>query len=354
MVIALAVHHKVALVVAAGHQCHVAHVDGGPEQGVGGVHLRSVPRVLHAAGPLAAVGLLANGTQVAAHAYQCAGQAPGLRGLAHHFHGVALAHAAHIQRHLRVGQVHGLGLLVDHYIVDVAVLGCGFQLLLSGQGVVGLVLVALGGLTVVVPDVQHAAHGHVQLAVCGVVHLLSQLQHGQDAVIHLHGGFAGVVVDSFHIHHAVVVVVDVVQLVVRDQVSVQGFHLLSELFLALAVGDHLGDGVEHIIEDGAVAGQLLLGLGGTAGQHTQTEHRRQQSGGEAVEQGGFHRVWFSFAAVKAVCSSCRWASRSPNTQLRLAGVTTALRGMFTCACFIRSSRVSTSLSLKLASTRADG
>ena len=214
--IALAVHHKVALVVAAGHQCHVAHVDGGPEQGVGGVHLRSVPRVLHAAGPLAAVGLLANGTQVAAHAYQCAGQAPGLRGLAHHFHGVALAHAAHIQRHLRVGQVHGLGLLVDHHIVDVAVLGCGFQLLLSGQGVVGLVLVALGGLAVVVPDVQHAAHGHVQLAVCGVVHLLSQLQHGQDAVIHLHGGLAGVVVDGFHIHHAVVVVVDVVQLVVRD------------------------------------------------------------------------------------------------------------------------------------------
>ena len=85
----------------------------------------------------------------------------------------------------------------------------------------------------------------------------------------------------------------------------QGFHLLGELFLALAVGDHLGDGVEHIIEDGAVAGQLLLGLGGTAGQYTQTEHRRQQSGGEAVEQGGFHRVWFSFAAVKAVCSSCR-------------------------------------------------
>ena len=85
----------------------------------------------------------------------------------------------------------------------------------------------------------------------------------------------------------------------------QGFHLLGELFLALAVGDHLGDGVKHIIEDGAVAGQLLLGLGGTAGQYTQTEHRRQQSGGEAVEQGGFHRVWFSFAAVKAVCSSCR-------------------------------------------------
>ena len=68
--------------------------------------------------------------QVDDHAYQCAGQAPSLRSLAHHFHGVALAHAAHIQRHLRVGQVHGLGLLVDHYIVDVTVLGCGFQLLL--------------------------------------------------------------------------------------------------------------------------------------------------------------------------------------------------------------------------------
>jgi hypothetical protein len=34
VVVALAVHHKVALVVAAGHQCKVAHVDGRAENGV--------------------------------------------------------------------------------------------------------------------------------------------------------------------------------------------------------------------------------------------------------------------------------------------------------------------------------
>ena len=353
MVVALAVHHIISLVVAAGHQRHIADVDGAGEHGVGGVVVRSVPGVLHAAGPLGAVGLGANGADVAAHAHQRAGQAPGLGGLAGHLGGVALAHAAHIQRHFRVGQVDRLCVFVNDKVVDVAVLGGGFQLLGGGQLVVGLVLVGLGGFAVVVPDAQHAAHGDVQLAVRGLVHPVGQLQHGQDAVIHFNGGLARVVVDGLHVGDAVVVVVDVVELVVGNQVGVQSVHLGVEFVLAVAVGNDGGDGVEHVVEDGGVA--LLGGLfGAAARQQAQAERPGQQGGQQAFGAGQFHKGLLSFAAVKAACSSCRWASRSPNTQLRLEEVTTALSGMVTCACFIRSSRVSTSFSLKLARTTAGG
>ena len=352
MVVALAVHHKVALVVAAGHQRKVAHVDGRAEDGVGvGIHLRSVPRVLHTACPLAAVRLCADGAQVAAYAHQCAGQAPGFGGAADHLHCVALAHTAHVQRHLRVGQIDRFGLLVNDKVVDIAVLGSGLQFLLRGQGVVGLGGVFLGGFAVVVPDAQHAAHGNVDLAAGQVVHLPRQLQHGEDAVIYLYRGFAGVFVDGLNVHNAVVVIVDIVELVVGDQILMQRLHLGVELFLALAVGDDLRHCVEHIIKDGGVPGQLLFGL--AADQQAKAQHRRQQCSGYAGDA-ALHTVWLSFAALKAVCSSCKCASRSANIQLRFAGVTTALSGMVTCACRIRSSRVSTSLSRKFASTSAEG
>ena len=106
-----------------------------------------------------------------------------------------------------------------------------------------------------------------------------------------------------------------------------------------------------IIKDGGVPGQLLFGL--AADQQAKAQHCRQQCSGHAGDA-ALHTVWLSFAAVKAVCSSCKCASRSANIQLRFAGVTTALSGMVTCACRIRSSRVSTSLSRKFASTSAGG
>ena len=229
--------------------------------------------------------------------------------------------------------------------------GC-FQLFHGGQLVVGIRLGGFGSFAVIVPDIQHAAHGNVQLAVGGLVHLVGQLQHGEDAVVHLHRSAAGIVVDGLDVGHAGVIVVDIIQLVIGNKVCVQGIHLGVEFFLALAVGDHLRYGIEHIIKNGGIAGKLFL-FGGTACQQAQAEHPGQQ-GADETFCAGLHTVWFSFAAVKAACSSCRWASRSPNTQLRLEGVTTALSGMVTCACFIRSSRVSTSFSLKLARTTAGG
>ena len=53
----------------------------------------------------------------------------------------------------------------------------------SGSLVVRLVRVGFGGLAVVVPDAEDAAHGDVQLAVCGVVHLPGQFQHPEDLII---------------------------------------------------------------------------------------------------------------------------------------------------------------------------
>ena len=78
-------------------------------------------------------------------------------------------------------------------------LGGSIQLVLRGQLVVAVVGVGEGSFTIIVPDVEHTAHGDVQLAVGGVVHGLGQLQHPQDLVVHGHGGKAGVVVDGLDV-----------------------------------------------------------------------------------------------------------------------------------------------------------
>ena len=185
-------------------------------------------------------------------------------------------------------------------------LGGSFQLFHGGQPIIVIRLVDTGFLAVVVPDVQHAAHGDVQLAVRGLVHPVGQFQHGEDAVVHFHGGFAGIVVDGLDIGHTGIIVVDVKELVVADKVGVERAHLGSEIFFALAVGDDLCHRIEHIVKDGAVAGQLLLLFGGTtACQQAQAQRPGQQGTDKTFCAGQFHTGWFSFAAVKAVCSSCR-------------------------------------------------
>ena len=144
-------------------------------------------------------------------------------------------------------------------------LGGGGQLLLRGKLVVGVVVIGKGGFAVVVPDVQHAAHGDVQLATRSVVHLLGQFQHPQNFVVHRDGGLARVVIDGFDVHDAVIVVVDVVELVVFQQVCVKGGHLSVEVLFAVAVGDDLRHGVEGIVEDGGVALRAVGGAGSAAG-----------------------------------------------------------------------------------------
>ena len=262
MVVAHAVHDVVPLVVAAGDEGHVAHVDAGDVGRAGGVDLRGIPRVFHAARPLGAVGFCADGAEVAAHADEGAGQAPGLSSLRHHLDGIALAHAAHIEGHGGVGEVDRLGLLVDDEVRNITVLCSGIQRFLRGQLVVRLAFGGLGGLTAVVPDTEDAAHGDVQLAVCGVVHLPGQLQHPEDLIVHLNRGSARVVVDGLDVHHAVVVVVDVVETVVFQQVGVEGVHLAVELLLAVAVGDDLRYGVKRVVKDGAVPLGIRAHAGG--------------------------------------------------------------------------------------------
>lgn len=81
MVVAHTVQRR-ALVVAAGHKGKVTHLDGGYSGAAAvGVNLGGVPRVFHAALPTRAVRLGADGPQVAAHADEGTGQAPGFGGL---------------------------------------------------------------------------------------------------------------------------------------------------------------------------------------------------------------------------------------------------------------------------------
>src|SRR5699024_10256872 len=226
-----------------------------------------------AALPGLTLGLCAHRAQVAAHAQGKADQAPRLGGLADLLDRVALAHAAHVQAHLGVGQVDGAGLPVNDEVVDVAVLGGGFQFFLGGQAVVLVGGVGLGGLPVVVPDGEDAAHGDVQFAAGGVVHFDGQFEHINDPLVHLDRRDAGVVVDGFDVVDALVIVVNIVEPVVGDQIVVEGLHLLVELGLAVAVGDGLGHGVEHVeIVGGEPLGAVAdggFGLAAAAGQQSQ-------------------------------------------------------------------------------------
>ena len=93
-----------------------------------------------------------------------------------------------------------------------------------------------------------------------ITRITAALQHGEDAVVHLYRGFPGVFVDGLNVHNAVVVAVDIVELVVGDQILMQRLHLGVELFLALAVGDDLRHRVEHIIKDAGGVGSRCPAL----------------------------------------------------------------------------------------------
>ena len=139
----------------------------------------------------------------------------------------------------------------------IAVLGGGIQSLLFGQLVVRLVRVGFGGLAVVVPDAEDAAHGDVQLAVRGLVHLVGQLQHGQDAVIHLHGGFAGVVVDGFNVIYTIIIIVNIKQLMIFLHGIFCQMLIFRKLFLTLRADCNAGNGIKIIQILGTVRCHLL-------------------------------------------------------------------------------------------------
>ena len=284
VVVALAIHLIEALVVAAGHQGHVLHVNGYQVGRV--VHhltgqLHRGPGVLDACGPPGAVRLVADGAHVAAHAQNGAGKATLLGGPGDHFHRVALAHAAHVQLQLVIGKVNGTGLFVQHQIVDAAVLVGSGQLLHRGQ--LGVVRVVEARLPVVVPDAQHRAEGHVHLAAGGFVHLFGFHQQVHNAVIHRHRALGRAVVQIIQVGHALVVVVDIVQLVVFGQILMQSVHLPVPFLLAGGVADHGGHGVEHIIPAGGVflpAGHGRVG----AGRGSLRDGNRRGSGAAAAGQ----------------------------------------------------------------------
>ena len=224
---------------------------------------------------------MADGAHVAAHAQNGAGKAALLGGPGYHLHRVALAHAAHIQLQLVVGKVDGAGLFIQHQIVDAAMLAGSGQLLRGGQ--LGAVRVVEARLPVVVPDAQHRAEGHVHLAAGGLVHFLGFHQQVHDPVIHLHRALGGAVVQVVQVGHALVVVVNVVQLVVFGQILMQGVHLLVPFLLAGGVADHGGHGVEHIIPAGGVflpAGHGRVG----AGRGSLRDGNRRGSGAAAAGQ----------------------------------------------------------------------
>ena len=82
---------------------------------------------------------------------------------------------------------------------------------------------------------QHAAQHDVRHAAGLLVHIAAEEQQVYYALVHLDGLAPGVVVDGLDVVDALVVVIDVVELVVFAQLVAEGGHGLRELLLALRV-----------------------------------------------------------------------------------------------------------------------
>ena len=178
-----------------------------------------------------------------------------------------------------------------------------------GQGRIARKLRRVGvvdpGLARVVPEREDAAHHHVRAPVRPLIHIAAEEQQVDDSPVHLDGAFPGVVVDGPDVVYALVLVVDVVQLVVLAQLVAEGGDGLGELLLALGVAEHGGHRVEQLQELGLVA--LLPGAGAVRPARRPRRVRLRGAAGECEQQGGEQQPPPPAAGV---CAWGTWFTRS--------------------------------------------
>ena len=132
--------------------------------------------------------------------------------------------------------------------------------------------VGLGGGAGIVPQGQQPPHGHIGAPVGEGVHFLGLGQQVKDLRLGGRRAMGGGLVQVVQVGHAIVVIVDVEQLVIAGQVLMQLDHLLVPGLLAFGVALHLGHRVEHVKPGDGVLLPALHGRvggslpGGTAGQ----------------------------------------------------------------------------------------
>ena len=129
----------------------------------------------------------------------------------------------------------------------------------------------------VVPELQHTAHGNIYGPAGEDIIVLAVLEQADDPPVHFHRGDARLVVDSFQVVYAGVVIVDIKELVVFQQLIMDLLGLGLKGLLGLGVAQDGGDGVKQRQERGLIlpGRGLLRRGGGAAGQH---QRRKGQCG----------------------------------------------------------------------------
>ena len=213
--------------------------------------LRPAVRVLYADHPGRAVRLRPRGPHVPADADQVALW----QAFADLFRSVALGHRADVQPRLGVRYFHRPRLGVYHHRVKVAVLrGCLERSLVRELPALG----EFPGLARIVPELQHAAHGDVQLAARRVVHLAAEQQQVYYPLVDLDGTLPRRVVYRLYVVYALVLVVDIVEPVVLLQPRLQFFGYGAKFLLRLRVADHGRHGVEKLEKARLISRELRL------------------------------------------------------------------------------------------------
>jgi len=215
----------VALIVAAGHKRAGAVLADGEQAAV-------AAGILDADPPGRAVRFLMDRAVVAAGVDSAGDDVPAFQHLRDLFRRVALGDAADIQGDAGIRDVDRTRLFIDDDLVPAAG-GVGFRQFLLAGHVAQLAVLIQGdaGFAVGVPDLQQGADGDVELAVGKVIEALGQLQHVNDVRIHLDGLDAGVVIDGLDVADAVVIVVDIEQIVVVLEQLIGGGEVLIKSIL---------------------------------------------------------------------------------------------------------------------------
>ena len=266
--VAHAAHGVVALVVAAGDHRHIADVEGVEERSalpVGG---------LDANYPVLASRLWAGGPDVAPHAEK----QPIRRGAAYLLHGIALGNGPNVQPEGGVGDLHGGGGLINDDRREVGVASGLRQS--GGVGEGGGGGIADASLPGVMPQGQHAPQGGIDLAAGALAEVPAEEKQVDDFAVHNHGRPAGGVVYRLEVDHAVIVAVDVVELVVLQQRVMEGLGGGLKVLLTLRIAHHGGHGVKEGEKGGLIPLRTLLlrrGRGCAAGQQEDGQKQGEQA-----------------------------------------------------------------------------
>src|SRR5699024_1214708 len=112
------------------------------------------------------------------------------------------------------------------------------------------------GLPRAVPELQHAAHRGVELSARLFIHLAAEQQEVYYPPVHLYGLAARRIVYRLYVVYALVVVVDVIELVIFLQPRLDALCDGGELLLAFGVTHDGGERVEEVEEGGGVSREL--------------------------------------------------------------------------------------------------